>query len=679
MTRIFLSLALLMAAGCGTDDAASDDDASLDNALCMGAKCDAITSDTDPANLGFKIDYKLADPSLVGQTMSASFTPFKPPTYYPFTSDGINNRSNYTADSLPESGLRGSPAEKYDLAFSGWNPDESFWLLRKLRSASDTEFDAAYYEQLGPVATWEHNEHGLGRLHDGVDNDQDGKIDDEDDDNEGLEGWFGYCNGNTAASLSVPGPEHEAQFAGVTFSKNDIAALLAAVHYDDRSTMTGLRCESLKPVQDAYGRLLNEPWFKPEGAEENDYQTFSILQGPGWIDDENVGYLVAPTDPKPGKEKALLRLKLEEFNKYRQETKSGELSFDGSAWSPVQFSVAGSGCRDTNPATVYLAVTNLLGTHQIPFAIDADAASHVWNYPIYEARLAHQEVVDEKRAIELLELGDDVSEYPFNDKAVGFAHVKLDLTEIHAMNLEMVLELDADEMIIGGEWVGGSKRRHPDFIWLPMGADSTGYNTEGTYVTFGDDQHDGQKLGDGTTSYSDAPGMSYSNVRRILASSRTASDQTYTEYDGGGATLADGGSTEVTVSVDEPGRTVSQVLVYLDATADYVPGLKVSLRAPTGTTAVLFDIPVDNQDWGPGRFPNGYDLGTITGVAHPMPMLGEDGTLYKGLATFEGEDVNGEWALTITNSGGGAAQLGLWSLWLTSTAAPAEPPAGGND
>jgi hypothetical protein len=34
---------------------------------------------------------------------------------------------------------------------------------------------------------------------------------------------------------------------------------------------------------------------------------------------------------------------------------------------------------------------------------------------------------------------------------------------------EYILELDQEENIIGGEWVGNSRADHPDFIYVPIG------------------------------------------------------------------------------------------------------------------------------------------------------------------------------------------------------------------
>jgi hypothetical protein len=78
--------------------------------------------------------------------------------------------------------------------------------------------------------------------------------------------------------------------------------------------------------------------------------------------------------------------------------------------------------------------------------------------------------------------------YIWNDEAVTFYSVKTELDYITESpstldgNLSdrissytktdrynYILEVDADGKIIGGEWVGSSKKNHPDFLWLPTG------------------------------------------------------------------------------------------------------------------------------------------------------------------------------------------------------------------
>jgi hypothetical protein len=37
---------------------------------------------------------------------------------------------------------------------------------------------------------------------------------------------------------------------------------------------------------------------------------------------------------------------------------------------------------------------------------------------------------------------------------------------------EYVLEVDASGTVLGGEWIGGSRSVHPDFVWWPIGPPS---------------------------------------------------------------------------------------------------------------------------------------------------------------------------------------------------------------
>jgi hypothetical protein len=43
----------------------------------------------------------------------------------------------------------------------------------------------------------------------------------------------------------------------------------------------------------------------------------------------------------------------------------------------------------------------------------------------------------------------------------------------HTDRYDYILEVDAGGKIIGGEWIGTSKRQHPDFVWLPIRASAT--------------------------------------------------------------------------------------------------------------------------------------------------------------------------------------------------------------
>jgi hypothetical protein len=108
----------------------------------------------------------------------------------------------------------------------------------------------------------------------------------------------------------------------------------------------------------------------------------------------------------------------------------------------------------------------------------------VWNQPLRSYEVLKNDAVDAKTANELITATGDT--YAFNANAVAWHHIELKLGYIvepaqhisgnlskvidvytYYNNYQYILELDADGKIIGGEWLGASKKDHPDFLWLP--------------------------------------------------------------------------------------------------------------------------------------------------------------------------------------------------------------------
>ena len=56
------------------------------------------------------------------------------------------------------------------------------------------------------------------------------------------------------------------------------------------------------------------------------------------------------------------------------------------------------------------------------------------------------------------------------------------LTFTESKNYTYLLELDEKRNIIGGEWIGESKKKHMDFIWAPTRAPSDDVSLAG--ITF---------------------------------------------------------------------------------------------------------------------------------------------------------------------------------------------------
>jgi hypothetical protein len=136
-------------------------------------------------------------------------------------------------------------------------------------------------------------------------------------------------------------------------------------------------------------------------------------------------------------------------------------------------------CEDVNPGTFHAAIANWLGRMKHVLVMDQYSGDQVWNYPLYAYEVQSLESITEQQARQAV-VGNG-GEYVFNPGAAKFALVRTKLTFTMAqrnesigkqypgeMQLQYVLELDAAGDIVGGEWVGESQQRHPDFIWVAL-------------------------------------------------------------------------------------------------------------------------------------------------------------------------------------------------------------------
>jgi subtilisin-like proprotein convertase family protein len=212
--------------------------------------------------------------------------------------------------------------------------------------------------------------------------------------------------------------------------------------------------------------------------------------------------------------------------------------------------------------------------------------------------------------------------YAYNDKAVRFVEIKMTsswITEQHAMaertdnvierytrhdRYHYILELDADGMIIGGEWVGSSIAAHPDFVWLPVGTSGGNPNIELDLIR--DIVAEGRRNILGEDAEPEA----------IEVSSTTA------------VAIPDNDAEGVisTIKVDETGA-VRTLTIDLDIKHTYRGDLGVKLRHG-GVSIPVF---------------NGGDQG--------QPWTNNVVLTAEVLSGFDGADVNGDWELIVTDTG----------------------------
>lgn len=153
--------------------------------------------------------------------------------------------------------------------------------------------------------------------------------------------------------------------------------------------------------------------------------------------------------------KALLALAVD-YHMSADEIRMGQRCYSTSASSDGP-------CWDANPASLYLAVTNVIGKLHKSIVIDMDDRQEVWNSALagYSARVVQDNKISSKAApgtvnqvVVTLQVAYSLGTMPSYHR-VGLASA--------AKVYQFTLELDSSGRIIGGEWISQNR---PDFIWV---------------------------------------------------------------------------------------------------------------------------------------------------------------------------------------------------------------------
>ncbi len=166
-------------------------------------------------------------------------------------------------------------------------------------------------------------------------------------------------------------------------------------------------------------------------------------------------------------------------------------TISGNIWNRPNKQYLGE-CEDINAGTFHVALANWVGIKKHTIIFDSSTNNEVWNFPLYyyNADLA---IISKDQA--LAALGQyGTTQYAFNAAAVKFLRVSNAVTYAQAINPERltgstpspithvydyILEVNAEDEVIGGEWLGDSVTNHPDFLWValePMQGAGTNFN-----------------------------------------------------------------------------------------------------------------------------------------------------------------------------------------------------------
>ena len=419
-------LAALVAANCSSS--APDDANDCDN-----EKCDQWNDANDPfKKIGFDIEDRVDE---LPPTGALSDPPW-PGNWWPYGSNGT--ASDWQANEL-------NPLRKYELAFgatpegivAGWDCEAEGAGMKCTASLTDRtpngdsigSWRQFVGEQTGnPVygdhtgawkecaeedgktvclsrsaVEWEKTYHSHNRP--------------------GTQSWFGHCDGWSFAATSEDEPLNPVEVNGVTFEVSDIKAMLVELHS---------------------------------------------------CDTEGVGMACSPGDSSCDAD-------------LRAVTLIGE-NCDGenARWEPGYSE--GSGCQDVNPGSLHLALTNLIGKRDQRFYADKSAGEPVWNYPIVGYNVLNNDEISGQAALELVqETGSYVDAKLYatiNPKAKNWRRVLTLVSYLSSSDpstrptgpmaasftrndeYEYVLELDGDNRVVGGEYIGDSVETHPDALKL---------------------------------------------------------------------------------------------------------------------------------------------------------------------------------------------------------------------
>jgi hypothetical protein len=257
-----LGLTLLGSAqllGCAADD--EQDECLPGDIDCAEAgsdgKADGADHRTDPLRMSQRLTYRLVDLPRTGGLHTPVWKP-----KYPAAMSGLPvawvDASWATQDGSHNNRWQGrfvkSPLEKYDQAFHAADGCDN----QPVQSCGDgmkAEWDE-YYTCAGPAVTWQTTEfQGAGRMHDGIDNNGDGNVDEcyGSGEADGVASWWSTNHAWAPAALLAPEPRNDVTINGVTFTPGDIKALAQNAFDSTSAVMLGGSCNATQITHDSAG------------------------------------------------------------------------------------------------------------------------------------------------------------------------------------------------------------------------------------------------------------------------------------------------------------------------------------------------------------------------------------------------------------------------------------------
>ncbi|HEY5928113.1 MAG TPA: pre-peptidase C-terminal domain-containing protein [Kofleriaceae bacterium] len=324
--------------------------------------------------------------------------------------------------------------------------------------------------------------------------------------------WWGICHAWAPVAILLPEPKKAVTHNGVEFKVQDIKALLTLAFDRTETKFVSLRCDGV----DSQNEISFDKYGRPTGAsascKDTNPGTFHVLmtnylgkQGESFVYDRTWDGEVWNQPLRGYRITAMDEVTALEANKLVGVVAEGGTTVDrngnvaGGAWTQVgtfpvtpgqSFTVAMTGtgdpdmfvkfgaqptessydCRpyETGPAetctltvptgqTQAFIAVNGYGSTASTFALKVTTGgsiptTYVFNPNAAKLYKTHMDVdyISESAAGTDGHLGSTIDRYTHMDR------------------YDYILEVDAAGKIVGGEWIGTSKKQHPDFVWLPI-------------------------------------------------------------------------------------------------------------------------------------------------------------------------------------------------------------------
>ncbi|MEW5847346.1 MAG: pre-peptidase C-terminal domain-containing protein [Myxococcota bacterium] len=320
--------------------------------------------------------------------------------------------------------------------------------------------------------------------------------------------WWGVCHAWGPASILVPEPQHPVTHNGVTFKVNDIKALVTLVHDSVENKFVSLRCDR----DDGQGKIEYDEYGRPKQGDcmDTNPATLHLLLA-NYLGKRQQSFVMDRTFDDEVWNQPLRSFRVTKWAEVTAEQANAlvGVTTEGGTTTTKAATLQKDQWQHLDPVAVTAGSklkVGMTGDGDLYVKFGAQPTAQAFDCRPYEngstetceldvpagqtqAFISVHGYTEANVNLTITSGGTTPKAYKFNANAKRFFEVITDLAYIgesasnvdgpltsqidrytHTDTLHYVLEADQEGRLLGGEWLGDSKRQHPDFLWLPVRA-----------------------------------------------------------------------------------------------------------------------------------------------------------------------------------------------------------------